>query len=505
MDNKKKIFKNTIFLYIRSIFTLVISLYSSRLILEAMGVEDFGVYQLVGGVVGAVSFLNSTLSVATQRFLSYEIGVGNCASIKKTFSMAINIHLIFSLILFVVVMVVGIYLLNNHLEIGNASIEDVTWVLLFSALSLVLTVTSVPYNSFLIAQENMSYFAYIDILGAILKLGIVFLLFLFETKRLVLYAALVFAVSLIIRLLYLIVCRIKYKEASYVRGWDKQLAKTMVGFSGWTSLAAFAFMIRTQGLSIILNIFFGPVLNAAIGISNQVNHAVRTFSQNFQMSFAPQIVKTYARNEYVQMNKLIFSGAKLSTYLLIVFSLPIIIETDYILQIWLKTVPHYAPMIVRLVLIETIVATLTCTGNQAIRATGNVRNYEIAYNITEILALPLIMLYLFFQKVYYMPMVIIIVFMLISSLIKIAFMKKQVPEFEMRHYVSSVMGGTILIILFASILPIILCFKLEMSFSRFFLCTFIFEGLFGILVYWKGLNGDEMVMLKSVIHKVFKR
>ena len=505
MDKKKRILKNTIFLYIRSVFTLIITLFTSRLILQVLGVEDFGVYQLVGGVVGAVSFLNSTLSAATQRFLSYEIGIGDSASIKKTFSMAVNIHLIFSLILFIIIMAAGVYLLYNHLDIGSANFSDVIWVLLFSALSMVLTVNSVPYNSFLIAQENMSYFAYIDILGALLKLCVVYLLLLFDSKRLVLYALFIFLVSLIIRLLYMIVCKVKYKDASYVRGWDRQLAKSMVGFSGWTSLSAFAYMIRTQGLSIILNMFFGPLLNAAIGIGNQVNHAVRTFSQNFQMSFAPQIVKTYACDEYKQMNKLIFSGAKLSTYLIVILSLPIILETEFILHFWLDKVPEYAPMVVRLVLIESIVATMTCTGNQAIRATGRVRNFELAYNVTEILALPAIMLYLYFQKIYYVPMIIIILFMFFSSIIKIYFMKCQVPGFNMKDYVLQVQGVTILLVLVSIIIPIVLSRVMEMTFIRFLIRFLSFEVVFMLLVAWKGLNSDEIIMLKSFISKFIKR
>ena len=505
MDNKKRILKNTIFLYIRSLFTLIISLYSSRLILEALGVENFGVYQLVGGVVAAVSFLNSTLSSATQRFLAYEIGLGNSSKIQKTFSMAVNVHLIFSLILFAVIMGVGAYLLNNHLDIGSVNKMDAILVLLFSALSMVLTVNSVPYNSFLVAQENMAYFAYIDIFGALLKLGVVFLLFVFDSKRLVLYALFLFIVSFIVQVLYYTVCRIKYGDARYSRFWDAKLAKTMLSFSGWTSLSAFAYMIRTQGLSIILNIFFGPLLNAAIGISNQVNAAVRTFSQNFQMSFAPQIVKSYARSEYEKMNNLIFSGAKLSTYLLIIFSLPIIIETDYILHLWLKTVPPYAPLIVKLVLIETIIATLTCTGNQAIRSTGNVKFFELSYNLFEIFSLPLIILILYFFKVYYLPLVIIILFMFLSSFIKLHFLKKQIPGFNMKNYVLSVMAVTIILTIISVIFPTYLCNELSPGFVRFVINSLVFEISFWGLVIWKGLNQAEREMLKGVVNKIIKK
>ena len=505
METKNRILKNTVFLYIRSLFTLVLALYSSRLILEALGVEDFGVFQLVGGVVSAVSFLNSTMSGATQRYLSYEIGIGDNVSINKTFSMAVNIHLIFSFVIFLIIMIVGFYLLKNHLNIGNADINEVIWVLLFSSLSLVLSIMSVPYNSLLIAQENMSYFAYIDIIGAILKLGAVYLLFYFHSSRLVLYGFFLFVVSFIILLLYYLVCKSKYKSITYAFMWEGKLAKSMLSFSGWTSVAAFAYMIRTQGLSIILNIFFGPLLNAAIGISNQVNAAVRTFSQNFQMSFAPQIVKTYAKGDFLQMNKLISSGAKLSTYLIIFFSLPIILETEFVLQIWLKTVPPYAVMIIRLVLIETIVATLTCTGNQAIRATGNVKAFELTYNFFEILALPVILGYLYWQKVYYMPMVIIIVFMFVSSFVKLFFLNKMIQGFEIREYIKNVMFSTLIITLLSLIVPVSICSNMQSTFLRFVISSLSFESIFLFLIVLKGLNAEERILFKTIINKVRRK
>ncbi len=505
MDTKDRILKNTIFLYIRSFFTLILALFTSRVVLEALGVENFGVYQLVGGIVAAISFLNGTMSSATQRYLSYEIGLGNSERIRKTFSTAVNVHFIFSGFIFIAIIISGQFLLRNHLDTGSVNFSTAQWVLLFSALSVVLTINSVPYNSFLVAQENMSYFAYIDILGGILKLGVGYLLFCFIDGRLFWYAFLMFIVSLILRVLYVCVTKTKYEDARYYFVWDTHLIKNMIGFSGWVSFAAFAYMIKTQGLSIILNMFFGPLLNAAIGIGNQVNTAIRTFSQNFQMSFAPQIVKTYAKTEYTKMNRLILSGAKLSTYLLIFFSLPIIIETKFVLGLWLKEVPPYAPVIVCLILVETIIETLTCTGNQAIRATGKVKWYEMTYNIFQILALPVIIVYLHFGQTYYIPSLIIVTFIFFSTFIKLSYLKKLIPNFDRKKYIKQVVIQVFAIILVSICLPILCCHYLQSSFVRFGLNVVLFESVFIAIVVWKGLEEDEKLMLAKAIRKIIRR
>ncbi|MCI6160908.1 MAG: hypothetical protein MR681_06195 [Prevotella sp.] len=505
MDKKDSILKNTIFLYIRSFFTLIIYLYTSRLVLKALGIEEFGVYQLVGGIVAALSFINSTMTVATQRFISYEIGIGDKSSIQNVFSTAINVHMILSLIVFILIEVVGMYLLHTHLDIGKVNVLTADWILLFTTLSLVLTINSVPYNSMLVSKENMSYFAYVDILGAILKLGIVYILFLIQAERLILYAFLMFIVSLIIRVIYVIVCRRVYTEARYIRVWDKKLNRKILTFSGWTSLAAFTYMIKNQGLAIILNLFFGPLLNAAIGISAQVNSAVRTFSQNFQMSFSPQIVKTYAQNDFKNMNSLIYSGAKLSTYLLLVISLPIIIETEYILNLWLNVVPQYAVVLVQLTLIETIVQTMTCTGNQAIRATGKVKFFEIVYNFTELMALPTILFCLYVFKVYYLPYIILLIFIFISNCVKIYFLKKQIDGFDAYLYFKDIVLITFLISGLVLILPMYIKSTFVQGLSRFIGNCFIIEiSLFG-LIYYLGMNNLEKNLLLSVYRKCLQK
>ena len=481
MQNKEngrsgRILKNTAFLYLRSIVSLVLKLYTSRIVLEALGVEDFGVYQVVGGLVAMFSFLNSTMAAATQRFLSYEIGLGDAESTRRVFSTTVNIHLILSVVVFLLVESVGIYLLNTKLDIGNVDDFTAQCVLHFTALSLVLTINSVPYNSLLISRENMSYFAYIDIAGEVMKLFVGFSLSLFTSDRLIYYAALMFAVALVIRLAYAIVCHRKYAESHYMRIWDKALIRKIASFSAWTTLSSISFMVKAQGVALILNVFLGPILNAATGIANQVNSAIKTFSQNFQMSFMPQIVKTYAREEFTAMNSLVFSGAKLSTYLLMALAGP--------------------------VMLESILQTMTCTGNTAIRATGRVMWYEIVYNGIELLALPAAIVLLYCNAQYYVPFVVVIAFTSVSSIVKLMFMKHLVPQFKFRPYLFNVFLLPLIFMALSLVLPMVVVQQnIGVGFDRLLLCAVLYEMVLISCIVAAGLNAKERDLVKKLIRK----
>lgn len=504
MGNKERILKNTAFLYLRSIVSMLLRLYTSRLVLQALGVEDFGVYQAVGGLVAMTSFLTSTLSVASNRFISYELGHGDSAAVNRVFSTLVNIHFIFSLVILLLIETAGLYFLYNNLDIGSMSVKSATWVLHFSALSLVLSINSVPYNCMLISKENMSYFAYIDIFGEILKLLVAISLALFSGERIIYYAALMFAQASLIQLIYVCVCRKKYDEARYRFIHDVSLLRRIAAFSGWTSLASFSSMIKTQGVTLVINLYIGPLLNAAVGIANQVNNAVRTFSTNFQMSFVPQIIKSYAVDDYGKMNRLTTSGAKLSTYLITIFAVPLMLESDYVLGVWLVDVPEHASVIVVLILIETMVQTMTCTGNTAIRATGKVAMFEVVYNVCELLALPFMLVWMNYSAEYYIPFVTMIVFMVLSSFVKVFFLKRQVPQFNMRNYVLGILFKCPMLAILASGVAITVQSLMAENFARLVVVTIVFELVFGLSVYIVGLNSEEKVMLRGLIKKIKK-
>ena len=493
------VLKNTLFLYLRSIISLFLKLYTSRLVLDALGVKEFGAYQVVGGLVAMFSFLNSTMAVSTQRYLSYALGLNDLERVRKIFSTAINIHLILSVIVFFLVESIGIYFLGSKINLDNISIEVAQWILHFTALSLVLTINSVPYNSLLISKENMSYFAYIDILGEFLKLGVGFSLCLFTSDRLVYYAALMLIVTLLIRAFYAIVCHKKYVESKYIYTWDGSLMKEMLSFSGWTTLSAVSFVVKTQSLSIVLNVFFGLLLNSALGVANQVSSAVKTFSQNFQMSFMPQIVKTYACKEYSSLNRLVFSGAKLSTCLLLAISIPVMLEADFLLNLWLIDVPDFASSIVIFLLVESILQCMTCTGNTAIRATGQVRCFEICYNVVDLMSLPIAILILCTSLHYYVPFLSIIFFSLLSSFVKILFLRKQIPQFDKKRYIKDIFFKLPLITFFSVVFPLILKIYMESGIIRLICLTLIFEFIFIVLLYFFAFNKEE----KNIVVNMF--
>ena len=504
-ETKNRIIKNTFYLYIRSIFSLALKLYTSRLVLLELGVENFGVYQLIGGLVGMFSFLNSTMAAATQRFISYEIGLGKRGNVSKMFSSTINIHIIFGIIIFILIEIIGQILVQTKLEIGSVDTETVKWVLHFTALSTVLTVISVPYNGLLISKEDMKYFAYIDLFGVFLQFIVALLLTFISSNKLIYYSFLMFLISAVLRIIYSIICAIKYSDIRYKFVWDTALMKRIFSFSSWTTLSAITYMVKNQGVSVILNAYLGPIVNAAVGIGNQVNNAIKAFSQNFQMSFMPQIVKNYAGQDFQQMNKLIVSGAKLSTILLVAISVPVMLECDNILHLWLKDVPPNTSIIVILILIETIFQTMTCTGNTAIRATGNVRRFEVIYNSVELVSLPCILLWLYLTPQYYVPFIVFIIFIIASNFVKVGFLKRQIPLFSKLSYIKEIFFQLPLIVVFSVIIPIILKTVMEESFIRFCLEAFLFESIFIAITYIGGLNKEEKQIIKNAINLILKK
>lgn len=503
-NNTERIAKNTGYLYLRSIFALLLRLYTTKLVLEALGVQNYGVYQLIGGVVSMTSFISGSLSIASNRFLSYEIGRGDRKSVGKVFSSLLTLHLLLAGLLFLLVITVGFALLHTVLDIGTVELDTASWVLFFSSCTLFLTISYVPYNCMLIAKENMSVFAYVDIFGEILKILIPITMICFSTNSLVLYGGLMFAQALVIMGIYSRICVAKYEEAKYKFIWDKSLLLKMTKFTGWTSLASITFMVGTSLTSFIINIFLGPLLNAAVGISNQINNAIKTFSTNFQMSFVPQIIKRYAEGDYERMTILVTSGAKISTFLFLAISVPFMIECDYALGLWLKDVPPYSAMIVCLILVRTAIQTMTCTGNTAIRATGKVARYEVSSNICELMALPVMLLGLYITPAYYIPFVSLIVFSALSNLIVVYFVKKSVDIFSIKKYVLEIFIKSPLLAVVAGICPRLICYYHEPSFMRLLLNCTIYEIIFITLIWFVGLNKFEKEIITGFTKKIIK-
>lgn len=387
--NNKRIAKNTLLLYVRMLFAMLVSLYTSRVILQTLGVEDYGVYNVVGGVITMFTFLNSAMSSATSRYITFEIGKGNMEQLKKVFSTALQIHAIIALLIVILGETVGLWFLMNELVIPDGRMDAAMWVYQCSVVTAVVTIMSVPYNADIIAHEKMSAFAYISVLEIILKLAIVYLLVVLPFDKLKVYAVLVLMVGLFIRYIYTRYCHKHFEESHYIHRIDKSLLKEMSSFAGWSFWGNLAGILYTQGLNMMLNIFFGPVVNAARGIATQIQSVVTQFVTNFQMALNPQITKTYASGELDKMHSLIFRSARFSFMLLFFLSLPIMLETNYILTLWLGIVPENTGIFARIIIGISLIYTIANPCVIANQATGKVKVYQAVVGGLLLLILPI--------------------------------------------------------------------------------------------------------------------
>ena len=346
-SNNKRIAKNTIILYFRMIITMTVSLYTSRIVLKALGVEDYGIYNVVGGVISMFSILSGSLSAAISRFLTFEIGKRNFERVKIIFSTSINIQIILAFLIIILAEIIGVWFLNNKMVIPEGRLVAANWVLQCSIITFAINLISVPYNAIIVAYERMKAFAYVSIIEVILKLLIVYILLISRLDKLILYAILLLCISIIIRFIYGIYCKIHFKESNYSFVFDKELMRSMTGFAGWNFFGAGSHLLMTQGVNMLMNVFFGVAVNAARGIAVQVDGSVMSFVSNFTTALNPQITKSYASEEKGYMFSLMCAGAKYSFFLLLILSLPILFQTETILYIWLGQVPEYACNFIR--------------------------------------------------------------------------------------------------------------------------------------------------------------
>lgn len=374
--NNQRIAKNTLLLYFRMLFMMAVSLYTSRVVLNTLGIEDFGIYSVVGGITTMFSFLNSAMSSSTQRYMTFALGKGEILQLRKVFQMSLNIHWLIALLMLILGETIGLWFLKEKMVIPLERQDAAFWVYQFSVATMIIMIISVPYNAAIIAHEKMSAFAYISVMEVLLRLGIVYLLYFTRSDKLIFYVALLFATQLLLRIIYGFYCKQNFEETHYEWRWDKNLFKEMLGFAGWNLWGGLAGVFFTQGLNILLNIFFGPAVNAARGIAVLVQGAVAQFSSNFQTALNPQITKSYAKGDLVYMRSLIFRSSKFSFLLLATISFPIFIQADILLSTWLGVVPDYTVTFVRLMLCITVIDAMAGAFMVAAQSTGRIRIYQ---------------------------------------------------------------------------------------------------------------------------------
>lgn len=369
----KRIAKNTLFLYFRMMITMVISLYTSRVILQVLGVDDYGVYQSVGGIVGFLSFLNSSLSTGSSRFITYGLGEGNLERLKKIFSTTLTGHIILAIIIVLLAETAGLWFLHNKLVIPADRMQAAEWVFHFSIVTVFFTLTQVPFNACIIAHEKMNVFAYVSIVDAVCKLLIVYALLIGTIDKLILYAILHCALQLFILTFYRIYCARRFQEVSFKLFIDKHVFKEIIGFSGWSLFANSAIALNNHGILLLLNMFFTPAIVTARSISLQVETTAFHFMTNFQTATVPQIVKQYAQQDYEGSKALLLNMTKYSFYLMLLLAVPIFFSAEHLLLLWLGTVPSYTAIFLRIIIIQSLFQVFDTSFYKALYAKGQLR------------------------------------------------------------------------------------------------------------------------------------
>lgn len=465
-SNNKRIAKNTFMLYIRMLFTLAVSLITSRVVLQALGIEDFGIYNVVGGVITMFTFINSAMVSSTQRYLNFELATGNDEKLKSIFNTSLQIHAFIALFIILLGETVGLWFVMNKLVIPEARMTAAMWVYQCSILSCVVGIMSAPYNADIIAHEKMSAFAYISILDVFLKLLIVCLLFISPYDKLITYAILILTVQLLIRYIYTRYCKKHFKESLFEWKINRPLLKEMAGFAGWSFWGNLAAILYTQGLNMMLNIFFGPVVNAARAVAIQVQGAIQQFVSNFQMALNPQITKNYAAGNLEQMHSLMFRSARFSFLLLFFLSLPVLLETEFILSVWLKTVPDNAVIFTQIMICISLIYTTANPCVIANQATGKVKVYQIVVGGILLTILPLSYLVLKLGAPAYS---VFIVHFCVESIAQFSrmYMLRKLINLPIREYLKNIYFPIIATVAVAIILPIIVHVQLENGWLRF--------------------------------------
>lgn len=488
--NNKRIAKNTLLLYFRMIVLMLVTLYTSRVVLDALGESDYGIYNVVGGVVAMFSVLSNSLSGAISRFITYELGTGNKEKLSRIFSTSVNIQILMALAIFGLCELIGVWFLNTKMNIPDERMEVANIVLQCSIVTFMVNLVSVPYNATIIAHERMGVFAYISILEAGLKLLVAYLIYISSSDKLMVYALLILGIAILLRLIYGIYCRGHFVEARYRVLLDRPLLKEMTSFAGWNLFGSTAYMLNTQGVNMLINIFFGVGTNAARAIAVQVDSAVTQFVNNFMTAINPQITKSYAAGDRKYLFKLVCRGTKYSFFIMYLFIVPLVLEADTILGIWLKEVPTDTAVFMRMVLFSTLTTLLGNPMYTVIMATGKIRNYQIAVVSVGCLVFPLTWIAYTLGCPAYATYVIYVIIYFSLNFIRLSFLKK-LMDFPISQFILPVFGRIGACAVLTFVLPTVVVFTLPPSFLRLFAVCTVSIMWSVACVYYIGLEKEE--------------
>lgn len=499
--NNKRIAKNTVLLYGRMLFTMVVALYTSRVVINALGVEDYGIYNVVGGVVAMFSFLSASFTASSSRFMTFSLGKGDNEKLKRVFSTSIIVQTTMAIIIIILAEILGIWFLNHKLQIPPDRITAANWVMHCSILVFAVHLVTVPFSASVIAHEKMSVYAFVSIFDSLIRLTIAFYISKASGDRLIIYALLLLLATIISFLIYKIYTRTKFNECRFHFIVDKPLLKEMSGFAGWTMLGNGASIFNTQGVNILINMFFGVTLNAARGVATQVESAVTSFVNSFMTALSPQITKSYAEGNLAYMRSLVCRGAKFSFFMMLFFAVPICIETEQVLTLWLKIVPDYTVSFVRLTFVASMCIVIGNTLVKAQFATGKIKKYQIVISICGLWVFPLtwVAFYYGLSPIWAYIIYSIIYFILIFVRI---YLVKDLIDLSWEKYIKDVLLKCIVVSLFSIVIPVIIIKIQEPSIIR--LIEVLIVGVLSTLVsvYFFGLDKNEKLYFRNLINRV---
>lgn len=505
MNNKNNILaKNTIMLYMRMLLIMVISFYTTRITLKALGVEDYGINSVIGTLVSIFSMLSGSLSGSVSRFFTFGLGKGDIKELNKTFSISINIHIILAIIIIIAIETVGVWFLNNRMEIPADRLYAANWVLQCSVIVFAIRLISVPYNAAIIAHEKMNVYAYMSIFDALARVAIVVAIIRYSGDRLILISILQIIPAIIFQVVYWRYCKKNFEECVYRITKDKKLYKEISSFAGWSFFGSMAAIGKNQGVDVIINLFCGPVVNTARGIATQLNNAISHFITNFTVALNPQIIKDYASGDLERMHKLIFNGGRMAYFIFMILSIPIIIEMKYGLELWLGEIPAHTIMFSRLVMILTLSDTISQTLITAQSATGKVKYYQIIVGCILLLNLPLSYVALYIGTPPEATMLIAIAISQVSLVARLLFLRKHI-NLHIRDFIKHVYINILIVTIISAILPVILHFIMPYGFIRFASVTAISALSSIATIYYIGCNKQEKEYIIAAIKKVKHR
>lgn len=503
-SNNKQIAKNTLLLYARMLLLLGISLYTSRVVLATLGIEDYGIYNVVGGIVTMFTFLNSAMGNSSHRYITYALGKGEKNTLYAVVSVTCIIHIAIAFIILFLAETLGLWFLHNKMIIPEERMMAAGWIYQFSIIACMSSIICVPYNAMIIAHERMEAFAFISILDALLKLLIVYLIQRYSGDKLIFYAALVLVVGVLDVIVYILYCRHHFEEAKHIRLKKYPQFKEITSFAGWSLIGNLAYIGYTQGLNLLLNLFFGPAVNAARGIAVQVENAIKSFVTNFQTAVNPQIVKSYAQEDFTRLHNLIYTSSKLGFFLLLCLVLPVCVESKEILSLWLKEVPEYAVLFTILVLLISLQEPLRNPIDKANQATGKIKKYQIFEGGSLLLILPLAYLSLKFWEEPYWVFIVELIIMYLVQILRIFLVcgKIYMSKWE---YVKRVLFKVAIVGVLSSVLPIYLHFIIPHNIFSSLVIVVISVVSALLCSYYFGLENHEKKFVKNKIVEIINK